>query len=267
MKTYRSAIGILSLILAAQAAPVSAAPQILAVMSSLGPQHMQCGEYNCVTTLTSYCLQEERDVPTTGQAYMPAHTDQFALVAKTKSGDEITLDVATNIEFASIRGFTMVRATVPAAVIAQHNIVNAKLIAHPGAALVPVPEAIDPNPITEAELAFATRSLRKHGEEIVDNTPDAQAASLVNRIAATIIPKNGVTDETLEQLWHNVIDGLGPAQPVSKDAIDRARDIYNWCQDRSSYHSMSGIKSCLEFKHDDTIMRLNTDYWKSQPGY
>ena len=34
-----------------------------------------------------------------------------------------------------------------------------------------------------------------------------------------------------------------------------------------SYHSMGGIKSCLEFKHDSEIMRLNTDYWESQPGY
>ena len=30
---------------------------------------------------------------------------------------------------------------------------------------------------------------------------------------------------------------------------------------------MAGIKSCLEFKHDTTIMKLNSDYWDSQPGY
>lgn len=267
MKIFRSAIGTLSLILAAQASPVSAAPQILAVMSSLGPQQMQCSESACVTTLTSYCLQEERDVPTTGQAYQPAHVDQFALIATTASGEEKLLNADGDIRFSSVRGFTMVRATIPTEVVAKHGIKEARLVAHPGAALVPVPVAGDPNPITEAELAFATRSLREHGEQIVDNTPDAQAAALVNRIATTIVPKNAVTDDALEQLWHNVIDGLGHSKPLGQDAIDRARDIYDWCQDRSSYHSMSGIKSCLEFKHDDTIMRLNTDYWKSQPGY
>ncbi len=228
---------------------------------------MQCSDNACVTTLTSYCLQEERDVPTTGHPYQPAHTDQFALIATTSAGDEISLDAGQYVRFSSSRGFTMVRATVPSETIKKYDIRHARLVSHPGAALIPVPSAGDTNPITEAEIAFATRSLRDHGEEIVDNAPDAKAASLVNRIAATIVPKNAVTDDALDQLWHNVIDGLGSTRPIGQDAIDRAREIYNWCQDRSSYHSMSGIKSCLEFKHDDTIMRLNSDYWKSQPGY
>ena len=64
-----------------------------------------------------------------------------------------------------------------------------------------------------------------------------------------------------------MIDGLGPARPANSEGIQRARDIYDWCQGRMSYHTMGGIKSCLEFKHDENIMRLNTDYWESQPGY
>ena len=267
MKIFSGVLGAFSVLLAGYATPVNAAPQILAVLSSLGPQQMQCGEANCMTTLTTYCLQQDRDVPTTGHVYGPAHADQFALIVTTTSGEKIELAVADNVEFRSMRGFTSVRVVISAQTIQTYDIASAEITAHPGASLLPAPVAGDPNPITAEEIAYATRSLRDHGEEIVDATPDAQAAALINRVAATIVPRNRATDENLEQLWHNVIDGLGPAKPAGQDAIRRARDIYDWCQSRMSYHSMSGVKSCLEFKHDDTIMRLNTDYWNSQPSH
>ncbi len=198
---------------------------------------------------------------------MPAHPDQFSLTVTTASGETLELKTGEHVEFRSLRGFTMVRAIIDEEVVRRHEIVEAEISAFPGASLLPEPVAGDPNPITEAEIAYATRSLRQHGEELVDATPEAQAATIINRIAATIVPREDATDENLDRLWWNAIDGMGPAKPVGEDAIRRARDIYDWCQSRMSYHSMSGVKSCLEFKHDDTIMRLNTDYWNSQPSH
>lgn len=244
-----------------------AAPQVLAVMASLSPQPVLCGSAVCTTSFTSYCLQRERDVPTTGQAYIPTHEKAFTLIITRKDGSEVKVPAMQNVAFASARGYSSVRVMVPRDVITAHDGVSATIVAAAGASLVPEPVAGDPNPITEAEIAFATKSLREHGQDIVDATPDAKAAQIVNRIAATIIPKMPASNEALEELWHNAIDGLGPVRPASADAIEKARGIYDWCKDRSSYHSMGGVKSCLEFKHDDTIMKLNSDYWESQPGY
>lgn len=244
-----------------------AAPQILAVMASLGPQPIHCGSAVCTTSFTSYCLQRERDVPITGQAYTPTHEKAFTLIIAREDGSEISVPAMDSVAFSSARGYSSVRAIIPRDVITAHGGVSAKIVAAVGASLVPEPVAGDDNPISEAELAFATKSLREHGQDIVDATPDAKAAQIVNRIAATIIPKLPASNEALEELWHNAIDGIGTSRPVGADAIQRARGIYEWCKDRSSYHSMGGVKSCLEFKHDDTIMKLNTDYWESQPGY
>tara|TARA_R110002153_G_scaffold10693_3_gene42080 strand:+ start:684 stop:1499 length:816 start_codon:yes stop_codon:yes gene_type:complete len=244
-----------------------AAPQVLAVMSSLGPQDMRCAGSTCTTTFSSYCLQRERDVPTTGQAYLPAHPDQFQLSVIAADGTATLLPAGDHVIFRSQRGYSAVSATLRRDDLTALGGVSAKIITAKGAALVPEPIAGDPNPISEAEIAFATKSLREHGEAIVDATPEAGAAMLVNRMAATIIPSAPVNTESLEQLWHDAVDGLGTYRPAGADAIKRARDIYEWCQGRMSYHSMAGIKSCLEFKHDNAIMRLNTDYWEKQPGY
>ncbi|MBO6521944.1 MAG: hypothetical protein JJ900_18175 [Rhodospirillales bacterium] len=267
MKRVLTVLGAFTALFAVSASPVQAAPQILAVMASLGPQQMNCAGSICTTSLSSYCLQRERDVPTTGQAYMPASDQQFSLVVIDGDGNERTVDASKHVEFRSVRGYSSVNATIGKAELAKLGGVSAKIVVAARAALVPEPVEGDPNPISAEELAYAAKSLREHGEEVVDAQPAAEAAAIVNRLAATIIPRMKADGESLEQLWRDVIDGLGPARPANAEGIRKARDIYDWCQGRMSYHSMGGIKSCLEFKHDEGIMRLNTDYWESQPGY
>ncbi|MDA0997667.1 MAG: hypothetical protein O2944_05610 [Proteobacteria bacterium] len=244
-----------------------AAPQVLAVMASLGPQTLHCEGSICVTTFSSYCLQQERTPPVTGQRYLPAADQQFSLILTDAAGKKTRMAATEHVEFRAGRGFTTVGATMSIDVMQRTGAVSAMLDVAANAALVPEPVLGDPNPISASELAFATRSLREHGNEVVDAKPDAVAASLVNRLAVTIQPMQPATEDNLKQLWHDVIDGLGPAVPVNADGIGRARKMYDWCQGHSSYHSMAGIKSCLEFRHDDQILRLNTDYWNSQPGF
>lgn len=267
MKNFAAIVGVMSIAVGVSASPVSAAPQVLAVMASLGPQQMNCSGSICTTSLSSYCLQRERDVPTTGQAYHPASKDHFALIVIDKNGAETSLPASDHMSFRSSRGYSTVNAVINKKALSELGGVSAKIVVSDGAALIPEPEEGDPNPISEQEIAYATGSLRDHGNDLVDARPEAEAASVLNRMAATIVPKAPANSETLQQLWHDVIHGLGPSRPANSEGIRRAREIYDWCQERSSYHSMSGIKSCLEYKHDDTIMRLNTDYWESQPGY
>lgn len=267
MKRAASIFGAITALFAASSSPAQAAPQILAVMASLGPQQMSCGGSICTTSFTSYCLQRDRDVPPTGQAYMPAHPAQFSLVVIGENGAETLLPAGDHISFSSVRGYASVNATIGRDALAALGGTGAKIVVAKGAALIPEPVAGDPNPVTEAEMAFTTKSLREHGDDIVDTAPAGQAAAVISRIAATIVPSAPATPDSLQQLWHDVIDNIGPAHPVGNDAIERARGIYDWCQGRTSYHSMGGIKSCLEFKHDVEIMRLNGKYWDSQPGY
>ncbi len=259
--------GTVTAFVVAAAAPVHAAPQVLAVMASLGPQTMHCSGAICTTSLSSYCLQKERDLPITGQRYLPASKDQFQLVVVGEDGNETILPAGDHMTFRSARGYSAVNAVISRDALARLGGVNARIIVAERAALVPEAVAGDPNPISEQELAYAARSLRDHGNDVVDTKPDAEAASLINRMAATIVPGDSYSDKGMEQLWHDVIDGMGSIRPAGAEGIRRARDIYDWCQGRTSYHSMGGVKVCLEFKHDSTIMKLNGDYWDSQPGF
>ncbi len=267
MKRFIALVGAFASLTAFSVGSASAAPQILAVMASLGPQQMNCSGSVCTTSLSSYCLQRERDVPSTGQAYLPAAREQFDLVVVAADGSEKTLPAGDHVTFRSVRGYSSVNAVIGRDTLNKLGGVSAKIVVAARAALVPEPVAGDPNPISEQELAYAAKSLRDHGRDVVDSQPDAEAASIVNRLAATIVPRQPASPEGLEQLWRDVINGMGPSRPANAEGIQRARDIYDWCQTRSSYHSMGGVKSCLEFRHDNTIMKLNTDYWESQPGY
>jgi hypothetical protein len=267
MKGSLRFIGVLAVIGMYSVAPAAAAPQILAVMASLGPQQMRCDGGICVTDFTSYCLQRDRDVPNSGQPYIPAAPEQFSLLVTRKDGSTVTVPASDHVTFKSVRGYASVKAVMRRDVLASLDAKSATIVVAPGAALIPEAVAGDPNPISEAEVAFATKSLREHGNEVFDTQPAAEAAAIVNRLATTIVPRMPATKNSLDQLWQDVIDGMGPARPFKGDSIKRARGIYEWCQDRMSYHSMAGIKSCLEFKHDDTIMQLNKGYWESQPGY
>lgn len=267
MQHRSSILGTVAVIGTLATAPAFAAPQILAVMSAPGPQQMRCAGELCQTDFSSYCLQRERSIPTTGQAYIPVASEQFTLVVTDANGAQSRLPAENAATFRSQRGYASVKVSLRVRDLKALGGVSVALEVAPGAALVPAPVAGDPNPISEAEMAFATRSLREHGNGIVDAQPAAQAATIVNRLATTIVPTLPADRPALDQLWHEVIDGLGRARPADADAIRRARQIYDWCQGRTSYHSMGGIKSCLEFKHDDEIMRLNSDYWNSQSSY
>ncbi len=267
MKHLSGLLGTFAVLGALVVSPAFAAPQILAVMSPQAPQQLRCAGEMCTTDFSSYCLQRECDIPTAGHAYTPAANEQFTLILTYADGLERRLPASDAITFKSVRGYAAVRATLRAEKLASLDAVSAHLDVAPGAALVPVAVADDPNPISDAELAFATNSLRDHGGEIVDAQPAAQAATIVNRLATTIVPSMKLDQPALDRLWRDVIDDLGTMRPVGGDAIERARRIYDWCQGRTSYHSMGGIKSCLEYKHDDEIMRLNSDYWNGQPSY
>ena len=164
MKRVLTMLGAFSALFAVSASPVQAAPQILAVMASLGPQQMNCSGQICTTSLSSYCLQRDRDVPTTGQAYLPAADEQFRLIVVGKDGSERDVSASEHVTFRSIRGYSSVNAVINRGELAKLGGVSAKIVVAKRAALVPEPVAGDPNPISAEELAYAAKSLREHGE-------------------------------------------------------------------------------------------------------
>ncbi len=243
----------------------NAAPQILAALPVESGVNLSCADGICAAELSTYCLQRERPAPSMGTAYIPSTDEQFTLVLANDDGNEIRLPASKHMRFVENRGFMSVAASIELGRLKALGATQAKLVVWEGASLIPVPEAGDPNPLTEEEIAFVTDSLREHGQRIVDQTPQAGTAQLLAKLNAAL-PNNGpVTTNSFDTMWQQSIGDELPI-PTSGSAIGGARQAYEDCIGSNSTYSIGGLKRCLEYQHDDIIRHLNIDYWQSQPG-
>ena len=243
----------------------NAAPQILAALPVESGVELSCADGICAAELSTYCLQRERPAPSIGTAYVPATDEQFTLVLMNDDGREIRVPASRHMRFTENRGFMSVAASIEMGRLRALGAAQAKLVVWEGASLIPVPEAGDPNPLTEDEIAFVTESLRDHGQRIVDQTPQAGTAQLLAKLNAALPNTGPVTSQSFDQMWQQSIGDEVPL-PASGPAINGARQAYEDCIGGNSAYSIGGVKRCLEYQHDDLIRDLNIEYWQSQPG-
>ena len=255
----------LALVFLLSLSPVQAAPQILAALEVQEGMPLHCQDGQCETDITTFCLQQNRDAPRLGTAYVPAAPEHFVL--RLTGHDGVVRDVpATPARFTSGRGFTHVRVGIAEAQLTAWGAASARLVVSRQASLVPEPVADDPAPLTKAEIHFVTTSLRPLGEEMVDRQQLATAARIVGRVATAIEDLRAApTPANVDGLWANVLEDMGPAAPAGGSARDSARRELDRCSRPGHHHSMAGVKSCLEYRHGDLMRNLNVDYWDRKP--
>jgi len=247
--------------------PVAAAPQILAVLPSDSGVPFTCTQGQCRADLSTYCLQQNRPAPSRGTVYLPAAAEDFALVIKTPKGER-TVAAAEHVSFVESRGFMAVTALIDQRVLENLSGLEASLRVGTAASLLPEAIPFDPNPLTEKEIAYVTKWRRDQGTDLVDSKPQAKAAQLLAGINNRM-PRHGtITPSAMDNVWEQTIgDELtGVAPATAGPAINRARMEFMECREGASRHSFGGVRSCLEFRHDDMIRDLNIDYWNSRPG-
>ncbi len=240
-----------------------AAPQILAALPVESGIPLTCNNGVCAAELSTYCLQRERPAPGMGTAYVPAAPEHFTLVLTADNGNEVRLPASAHMTFVENRGFMSVAAAIEHGRLNALGAGTAKLVVWKNASLIPVATPHDPNPLTAEEIAYATKSLRDVGREIVDERPAAQAAQLLAKLNAALPAEGAVGAGHFDGMWKQAIgDDLPPLNPVG----NAARDAYRECASGASSYGYSGLRRCLEYRHDDMIRGLNVDYWQNQPG-
>ena len=90
-----------------------AAPQILGVVASHGPIPLNCTNAGCRADLSTFCLQQSRDNPARGQAYVPVDGAKIGLTGIDGLGRQVRLSETPYLEFATDRGFTAIEVTLP----------------------------------------------------------------------------------------------------------------------------------------------------------
>ena len=145
---------------------VSAAPQILDLLTSAKPIPLTCKNGVYTAEISAYCMQSHRESPNPGTRYNFASDGNVTILAKTSSGKSIKLALNKFASVKSARRYSVIRYSIPRKILTEHNVSSAGVVIGKFASAVPMPVKNDPNPISATELKAYTGPLRQVSEQI-----------------------------------------------------------------------------------------------------
>lgn len=250
-----SAAFVAALALAAPAA--SAAPQVLGLLATKVPQPLLCDERICAADLASFCLQSGRGEPFTGQPYRAARESGLTLVATTAEGRSFSLPAGGHLRFTANIAMTAVRVFVDRAIIDRLGAARLALQVDPGVSLLPIVPADDPDPLTAAEIAYATGPARSVGAAFFeDGGPVGVTARLTAALLSGLPGKGHASPSRRDRLWRDAIDS--DLQRVSTAAgLAEAQRHLEACRAALDFGVHYSLRSCLEARHGVLVRAQN----------
>ena len=260
--SYLSACLAAALVVLISALPAAAAPQILALLATNEAVPLDCRDGACTAEFSGFCLQRKRADPAAGTQYRAAG-GEVTLVVTGADGDVRRLPAGDHLVIETRRGYTAVRIGVRRDLLDEWNAVALGLEVGEHVALVPVPEAADPDPQTEADIALALGPQRALGDRILETSPvETGAVRLTSRMIGALPP--GRTDaRTREALWSRVVTASAASFPP--ESVLRASSIYRRCLAKVERGNFYSLRDCLEIGHDALMIELNVKYWEAGP--
>ncbi len=243
----------------------AAAPQILAVLGTDYGIPLTCTNGVCEADLSTFCLQRQRRAPKTGTAYVPATPGAFTLVVKDANGGERRLPAAGLVAFSQNRSYTSITARLPANVLDSLGAVSATIEVAANASILPTPQAGDPDPLTDQEIALAIGPLRAVGARMVDDDVGADTAQVLAAMANRLPAMGRLDPGRRAALWREVADRTRLAAPEAP-GLSRATADYGRCLDAMAEHRIVTLRGCLELRHDQLMRGLNVGYWDAFVG-
>lgn len=237
-----------------------AAPQVLGLTAGNAPIPFSCVGDSCTAVAGSFCLQRERLMPGWGTPYEASHPERLTLALLARDGSVARIAGGPWIKFSAYNGYTMVRMSVPRALLAAHGATAAAAEIGPGIALVPLPQAGDGNPQSADEIALATGPMRIAAAHYLDRPSVGTDAARLVAALVNALPEQHTIDADNSGLWQNTItDGLAGA--VDPAAVSGARHAYEICRD------LTDLRRCLVSQHHDLMERGNVEFWDETSGY
>ena len=242
------------------AGPVLAAPQVLGLTASNAPISFTCEGDSCTAVAGTFCLQRERMMPSWGTPYQATHRERLTLALLARGGTIARVAGGPWIKFSAYNGYTMVRMSVPRALLAAHGATAVAAEIGPGIALVPRPLAGDGNPQAADEIALATGPMRGAAAHYLDEPSLGTDAARLVAALVNALPEQRAIDDNNSRLWQDTItDGLAGA--VDPAAVSTARHAYESCRD------LTDLRRCLISQHHDLMERGNVAFWDETAGY
>ncbi|NBB82021.1 MAG: hypothetical protein GVY28_01310 [Alphaproteobacteria bacterium] len=261
MRRLIVAFGTLLIAGVAALGPARAEPQMLAVIASVEPVPMTCGNGWCAAEVSTFCLQEDKAVPVNGTAYLPAPSslDRLVLVAVDDSGQAVRVPAAEIATITSSRGYRAAQIRVDRRALIERGLSVPAVEVGPQVSLVPASKmerAADP--AVAAEIDLVTGPLRQLAERFVDDAgARADAARLTGRLVNAIPDDRRGDVDDREALWRDAVAGSATAAGSADGAVEMTRHAFERC----ARTGMTSFRGCLASWHDMYVGPLNRDYW------
>jgi len=244
------------------AAPTAAAPQILALLGTDGAVPLDCRNGTCAGEFSGFCLQRKRPDPAPGTQYR-AEGGEVTLVVTGADGTVRRMPAGDYVSIETSRSYTAVRIGVDQALLDAWGAASLAIEVGERVALVPVPEAMDPDPQTAADVALALGPQRALGDRILEDSPaETGAVRLTSRMIGALPP--GRTDlATRNSLWDRVVAPSAASFPP--ESVARAGSVYRRCLSKVEEGKFYSLRNCLKIGHDALMIDLNVKYWNAGP--
>ena len=234
----------------------SAAPQVLALLSSDGEVTLRCEGGVCTADFSAFCLQQSRPAPTTGTPYQFADASQVRLIGRRADGSRIRLDASEELHLASQRDQLVVRLGMPERRLDALGLRSVAVEIGPNVTLLPDPVAGDPNPLSESEIALAAGPLRQAGSRVAETKGNRiNSVRWLMRLSNQLPRSARLTARARGRFLDRARKADAPT--------DLAGLILDSCQASTDFGGYKSLRACFAAEHDAILWQLNTDYWRT----
>lgn len=238
---------------------VQPAPQILGLMATLVPQPLVCRGDECTADLASYCLQPDRGEPWPGHPYEAALGSNVTLVGQSSDGSDVRIDATAYARFTANVAMTAVRVSVDRKVLDDLGVSQLALQVGARVSLLPVPQAGDPRPQSQAEIAQATGVSRDMGVEFFEDGGPVGMTARVNAALLTQTPKNDrLTSGERRRLWDQAI-GADLKAAASPEGLQQSRRTYEACLEAMDSGITFSMRDCIERRHGGMVRKRSRE--------
>jgi hypothetical protein len=262
----RSILAAAGLALAVWGGNADAAPQVLGVMSSADPIPMTCDGGQCSAELSAFCLEQGRSGPKDGTAYRAVDPARVSLLAVHDDGSVERVPASPYVSFASARGYSAVRVSVPETARADLGAKELAVAVAPELTLAPVEVADDPQSLTAEEIAEAAHTARALAAELFDDSgrPQVVTAAVLNRLI-NALPRAAdartIDIASRDGLWGRVVGGA-PRIDDADAGKAQAALVFESCRRGATYVQGLTLRRCLEASHDALMSTMNGELWQ-----
>ncbi len=239
-----------------------AATQALALLETKGATALHCDGEICRAEFSTFCLQEERELPRSGDPYRLAAGSQLTLVLTGQDGKTQRIPAADHIRITAARsGHTAVTISVVQSRLAALGARKAAIAAGEQITLFPHPVAGDDNPQTEQDKRIAAGLLRQLGAKIVHRGQhDVERVQALNGLINALPDQIDRRPDARQSLWRSAADTV--LRDAPDDRIKRAKQEYAACwRDRVVQLGGYSVRHCLQSRHDRLMWQHVKRYW------